>query len=678
MHTKMHLRTLGLLAGALLLSTVGCELVATVDRSKAGETTGTGGGAATTTTGTGGTAGAGGTGGMAGMGGTGGAGGKPECAVAQDCPDTGNECVARACTDGKCVPEPVASGTPLAQQKAGDCQKAICDGNGGKTTEADNADKPVDGNACTDDMCTAGVPSNPAVAADTACGQGGMLYCDGAGKCVGCTKDDQCGVKTDCSIPHCALGACSIELVAPGTPVPGQTAGDCQVTQCDGIGGTKQVNDDTDTADDGNECTDDLCVAGMLTHPSSASGKACTANDGQRCDGAGACVECLSGADCASFVCTLHACAAPTCTDNVKNATETDIDCGGAGCAPCVDGKACGVAADCTSSVCSGTPLVCQVPACNDSAKNGSETDVDCGGMCAKKCGPGKGCSGNGDCVGGTCTANVCAPTCTDQVMNGTESDVDCGGSCAVKCGPNKACNGDADCAGGSCVANVCVPTCTDQVKNGAETDTDCGGGACPACANGKTCSINSDCANNNCAGGFCAASCTDGIKNGSETDVDCGGATCGPCADGKLCSGNSDCANNNCTAGKCAVDNEPTNNTCAGASAEPIPANITGLSLPNVNDVDWFVFTAAAGDVGKVVHVVTTSTGSPPCDTVVEVFQGSCGSLVSLGGPSDDADYSENWLSDPLTSAGSFWVKVSYSSFGFSSAPYTLIVTLQ
>jgi hypothetical protein len=78
-------------------------------------------------------------------------------------------------------------------------------------------------------------------------------------------------------------------------------------------------------------------------------------------------------------------------------------------------------------------------------------------------------------------------------------------------------------------------------------------------------------------------------------------------------------------------------------------------------------------------VHVVTTSTGVPnPCDTVVQVFVGSCGSLVSLGGESDDQDYSENWLSTPIPAAGTFWVKVSYSTFGFSSAPYTLIVSTQ
>lgn len=50
------------------------------------------------------------------------------------------------------------------------------------------------------------------------------------------------------------------------------------------------------------------------------------------------------------------------------------------------------------------------------------------------------------------------APTCTDSRKNGTESDIDCGGSTCQKCGNDKACTGPTDCASGSCVANQCKP----------------------------------------------------------------------------------------------------------------------------------------------------------------------------------------------------------------------------
>lgn len=124
-------------------------------------------------------------------------------------------------------------------------------------------------------------------------------------------------------------------------------------------------------------------------------------------------------------------------------------------------------------------------------------------------------------------------------------------------------------------------------------------------------------------------------------------------------------------------VDIEPTNNTCAGATPGTLPANISPLQLPSDLDEDWFMFTAAAADVGKTVHVVTTSPDL--CDTLVEVFEGAtCAGQVSLGGPSDDASYSEDWVSTAITAAGPVWVKVSYSTFGFSGSDYTLAVTLE
>lgn len=47
--------------------------------------------------------------------------------------------------------------------------------------------------------------------------------------------------------------------------------------------------------------------------------------------------------------------------------------------------------------------------------------------------------------------------TCSDMTKNGTESDIDCGGSCAP-CADDKICNKPADCASGSCFAGHCGP----------------------------------------------------------------------------------------------------------------------------------------------------------------------------------------------------------------------------
>jgi hypothetical protein len=48
-------------------------------------------------------------------------------------------------------------------------------------------------------------------------------------------------------------------------------------------------------------------------------------------------------------------------------------------------------------------------------------------------------------------------PTCTDGVRNGTETDVDCGGGVCPACGAGKQCQVDADCAAGTCTGGACA-----------------------------------------------------------------------------------------------------------------------------------------------------------------------------------------------------------------------------
>src|SRR4051812_9083048 len=67
---------------------------------------------------------------------------------------------------------------------------------------------------------------------------------------------------------------------------------------------------------------------------------------------------------------------------------------------------------------------------CADAAKNGAETDVDCGGGSCAKCAVDLACAANGDCASGSCSGGKCAaPTCADKLANGDEADVDCGGA---------------------------------------------------------------------------------------------------------------------------------------------------------------------------------------------------------------------------------------------------------
>ena len=118
--------------------------------------------------------------------------------------------------------------------------------------------------------------------------------------------------------------------------------------------------------------------------------------------------DCTVGFDCRSGLCTDGRCA-PTAaslnsspTDGAKNGDETDIDCGGSKAPKCVDGKACEVGADCTNAIC--TAKKCASPSPTDGAKNGDETDVDCGGTKAPKCAVAKSCATNGDCASDACS----------------------------------------------------------------------------------------------------------------------------------------------------------------------------------------------------------------------------------------------------------------------------------
>src|SRR3569623_587284 len=180
-------------------------------------------------------------------------------------------------------------------------------------------------------------------------------------------------------------------------------------------------------------------------------------------------MACLLATACRSNVCTAGECGTASSSDNVKNGGETDFVCGGALCPHCVDGKKCSLVTVCLDGVCTAGTLVCAAPTCTDAVKNGSEADVDCGGPCApgKRCADGKACATAGDCASGVCAANgLCAAaTCTDLVKIGDESDADCGGSCPTKCAAGKMCGtSNANCVAGSiCAGGVCAAaTCMD------------------------------------------------------------------------------------------------------------------------------------------------------------------------------------------------------------------------
>jgi hypothetical protein len=473
------------------------------------------------------------------------------CTVASDCESakcSGGVCLAPTCTDT------IKNGTETSIDCGGSCAtKCLI----GKTCSI-NAD-------CYAGNCYIGVcmPSGWKCGDGVKNGTETAIDCGGTNCVARCADGKTCLLGSDCTNGVCTNGICGAALPSCSDAIKNGTETDID---CGGSCATKCANGKTCSVNA--DCSSTLCSAGVCAAPPSCSDAIKNGTETDIDCGGSCAAKCANGktcsvnADCSSTLCSGGVCAAPpSCSDAIKNGTETDIDCGGTCATKCANGKTCSVNADCSSSNCSGGVCAAPLPTCTDAVKNGTETDIDCGGTCATKCANGKTCSVNGDCASTLCSGGVCTalPTCFDAIKNGTETDIDCGGTCATKCANGKLCAANADCSSGNCSGGVCaapLPTCTDAVKNGTETDIDCGGTCATKCANGKTCSVNADCSSTLCSGGVCAAlpSCFDAIKNGTETDIDCGGSCAADCANGKLCSANADCSSGNCSGGVCAA----------------------------------------------------------------------------------------------------------------------------
>ena len=135
--------------------------------------------------------------------------------------------------------------------------------------------------------------------------------------------------------------------------------------------------------------------------------------------------------------------AAPKCDDGIKNGTESDVDCGGT-CEGCSDGKFCAAGPDCMNGICNGGN--CAAPSCNDNVKNGTELDVDCAGSCgASTCKVGQTCTDNTQCISQMCAGtNVCIAPKRVFVTNARFTGAQIGGLT----GADAKCQTEADAAG--------------------------------------------------------------------------------------------------------------------------------------------------------------------------------------------------------------------------------------
>jgi Collagen triple helix repeat (20 copies) len=124
--------------------------------------------------------------------------------------------------------------------------------------------------------------------------------------------------------------------------------------------------------------------------------------DVQNCGSCGN--ACSNGSACVNGNCAL---ATATCSDGIKNGSETGVDCGGGTCAPCGTGQSCLTGTDCQSGVCNNLN-VCSSGSCGPGQSVCGSTCVNlqsdlnnCGGC-------GIVCSNSSPCTASTCTSGGC------------------------------------------------------------------------------------------------------------------------------------------------------------------------------------------------------------------------------------------------------------------------------
>lgn len=464
--------------------------------------------------------------------------GGPDCDPCDNglvCADAG-DCSSGICTDELCVAPGCDDGLLNGEESAIDCGGgcAPC-----AVGQACNRSTDCESSVCGADGCIAATCEDGVLnGAETDRDCGGDL-------CVACGAGLECVVDADCLTDYCdARGTCGIPTCLDGVNNGEETDVDCggPCDQC--VSGRDCARND--------DCVSDLCFEGICTDPQCTNGTQSEAETGVDCGGPSCepCepgLGCVVGPDCVSGVCDAGFCTEPSCTDGAQATTESDVDCGGDDCPRCADGLRCFDDFSCESRLCDGFGF-CLAPTCSDGRLNGDESDADCGGAECDGCTVGDDCRSGDDCASGTCNPVTfrCqpAPTCSDVVRNGSETDVDCGGPACDPCPQFRLCIEHTDCITLNCTEGRCgdYARCDDGVVNGGESGIDCGGPRCDPCPVGDPCSGSIDCETRVCLGGECIeGDCFNGVIDGSETDVDCGGG-CVACGVFSMCAVDRDC----------------------------------------------------------------------------------------------------------------------------------------
>jgi RHS repeat-associated protein len=335
----------------------------------------------------------------------------------------------------------------------------------------------------------------------------------------------------------------------------------------------------------------DACKSDCTAKPACAVGTQCADRDGHAVCGASTGSSCQTCNDCASGLsCTSGTCQDPCvvnplaagcagahpghCADGIRDANETDVDCGGT-CAACPTGSGCTVDADCgADSVCGTSNGACfgHARAQRVCWKSSCQLGTDVGGCgsadsaCGQNCACVNGCDASS--VTNTCAAGeICkagfgrafaAPTTPDVCV-----DVRCPSNDPALCGsPSSVCGAScvctADCSHATCAnpSDGCGGTCPNVCKvgdPGCHDDVNCpSGSSCLADPSGTAICRPSSCAFRILAPPLCGTSgavcgdtcptCTPSCENRQcGLDPVCG-QSCGSCGDGTNCSADGQC----------------------------------------------------------------------------------------------------------------------------------------
>ncbi len=383
-------------------------------------------------------------------------------------------------------------------------------------------------------------------------------------------------------------------------------------------------------------CNVAACVGGSCTLSPQAQRTSCSSGGGRLCDSAGTCVACLLDGDCtnpATPNCVAKQCVAPACMNGKKDPGETDVDCGGP-CAKCGLGLACVGGGDCASGSCIG-----KICACTADAQCGGKFCELATGQCKNHIVTGRACTRPGECSSGFCVDGVCCNaacngTCVACLaskqkpggMDGTCSQAKDGTDPHSTCAAAPPCGFNGQCMAGACQffppSTSCAPaSCSGSTLTSARTCD--GAGACGA-------GVSAGCAPYLCDTAMPKCKTTCGSASDCATGAACLGVACVTLkSNGATCVTGTECASNNCASGVCC--DTGCGSKCMGCAVAPMIGTCSDLPVNAPDLVHGCSITQACNGSGTCLLasgqscMADTECASSKCNIAGGSGKGSC-----------------------------------------------------